>query len=843
MSALKRTPTRARSPHIQQTPSPAPSPNYSYPTTPTSSTPPRAETPITPTTPGANRQNVQVTVRVRPPNDVELNRGETEVWEVNNDSGRICLDAAYAERNRRPRAEYYYDEVFVGSDNRALFQKGIQETVLATMEGYNGTESQPGVIPQAVDTVFQYISNCTEKSFLLRVAYMEIYNETVRDLLCPETGELRIHEDKKRGVYVTPLKEIVVSTPRQVLKAINRGEANRSTGSTDWNERSSRSHTIFQMIIESTDDIATTKSALQKRYSVGVPKLAGGSVTVSVLNLIDLAGSEKAASSADRRKEGSFINKSLLTLASVISKLTDNSGGHVPFRDSKLTRILQNSLSGNARVAVICTISPAALNSEESTNTLKFASRVKKVVTKAQTNQVMDDNALIKKYKAEIDELRAQLATTENKIKSSDDAESFERVGALRQAIVSERRKHEEEQKEWQLTQTALKERIDHLTKLILTNESFVQKKAIIEPKRQEEPLKQKIAILESELSQKNNLIKKLQSQVSSAHPSLVSTDVQKSRDEIKKFWHKMEDKLRNVLLLELNQSPSPKQNSDLRNSRAEYEKLSSEMENHVFTLVSRESNPLRATETELEMLRAENLRLSRQVKEQESAIVAFESERINASLKTTEQRTRDETRAEQSDLRRQIEIVKSEKEALRKKLQDQERLMTEYQEKIESLETETKQAKGHSRSGSNNGVQAEYSKTIQRQQQIIKTRDQEIRSKEATISELKEQIRRMGLNQFERSAPRSYIKEVVLEPNPNPIEWLKTGNETATVFKDESKGNCAVIIYWVWWIMPFVVFLMCVLSFFVSISMSSTMNDNIWANSWLSLALDCLPV
>jgi len=108
MSALKRTPTRARSPHIQQTPSPAPSPNYSYPTTPTSSTPPRAETPITPTTPGANRQNVQVTVRVRPPNDVELNRGETEVWEVNNDSGRICLDAAYAERNRRPRAEYYY---------------------------------------------------------------------------------------------------------------------------------------------------------------------------------------------------------------------------------------------------------------------------------------------------------------------------------------------------------------------------------------------------------------------------------------------------------------------------------------------------------------------------------------------------------------------------------------------------------------------------------------------------------------------------------------------------------------------------------------------------------------
>ncbi|CAG8766571.1 33422_t:CDS:10, partial [Racocetra persica] len=299
------------------------------------------------------------------------------------------------------------------------------------------TESRPGVIPQAVDAVFEYIKECKEREFLLRVSYMEIYNETVRDLLCPETDDLRIHEDKRRGVYVSPLKEVVVSTPKQVMKEISKGEANRHMSATDWNERSSRSHTIFQMVVEST-----AKGSLPprpNRYSTAGQK-ASASVSLSVLvkalnaQMFDLAGSEKAASSADRRKEGAYINKSLLTLGTVISKLTDNSGGHVPFRDSKLTRILQNSLSGNARVSVICTISPSAINHEESQNTLKFASRIKKVVTKAHTNAVMDDKALLQKYRMEIEELKAKLERT-------NDANYKEKESELSQMLQQEKAK------------------------------------------------------------------------------------------------------------------------------------------------------------------------------------------------------------------------------------------------------------------------------------------------------------------------------------------------------------------------------------------------------------------
>ncbi|RKO84700.1 kinesin motor domain-containing protein, partial [Blyttiomyces helicus] len=241
-----------------------------------------------------------------------------------------------------------------------LYEGSTREVVRAAMEGINGTvfaygqtasgktysmmgiEEQPGVIPQSVD------DQSADREYLLRVSYIEIYNESIRDLLAPEQIDLRIHEDRKRGIFVTPLKEEIVSSPKQVLKIIRKGEENRHFGSTDYNEHSSRSHTIFQMY-----SFAERSSASLIAPALTTPLLS----RCFNQNLIDLAGSEKATTDLDRRKEGAFINKSLLTLATVISKLTDEkSWGHVPYRDSKLTRILQSSLSGNARVAVICTI-------------------------------------------------------------------------------------------------------------------------------------------------------------------------------------------------------------------------------------------------------------------------------------------------------------------------------------------------------------------------------------------------------------------------------------------------------------------------------------------------------
>ncbi|KAI8811695.1 P-loop containing nucleoside triphosphate hydrolase protein [Cladochytrium replicatum] len=296
--------------------------------------------------------------------------------------------------------------------------EGINGTVFAygqTASGKTytmmGVEEQPGVIPQAVEDVFNYIrEEAGDREFLLRVSYLEIYNETIRDLLSPEIVDVRIHEDRKRGVYVSPLKEEIVTTPKQVMKVIQRGEQNRHFGSTDYNEHSSRSHTIFQMVRVSP----STKLR--------------GAVTISQLNLIDLAGSEKATTDLDRRKEGSFINKSLLTLGNVISKLTEEKGGHIPFRDSKLTRILQPSLSGNANIAVVCTVSPAAGNYDETLNTLKFAARVKRVTVNAKANQVLDDKALLQKYRNEIMQLKTQMQEATEMVEQvrQQDAQEFE---------------------------------------------------------------------------------------------------------------------------------------------------------------------------------------------------------------------------------------------------------------------------------------------------------------------------------------------------------------------------------------------------------------------------------
>ncbi|KAI9179346.1 Kinesin-like protein kip2 [Blastocladiella emersonii ATCC 22665] len=440
----------------------------------------------TPSSAAAGRhENVSVAVRMRPLTDSEAASGGSVAWEIDEADAQVIR--CVADRQRRLPAvpgaptsatmpEFAFDHVYEGSNNALLYSEAVKTLVYSTMEGFNGTvfaygqtssgktytmmgtDSEPGVIPQAVHDVFQYIKLSEgRREFLLRVSYLEIYNESIRDLLAPDTRDLRIHEDRKRGVYVSPLKEEIVTNPTQVMKVIARGEANRHVSTTDYNEHSSRSHTLFQMVIESRESAVNGQGQAR----------SGKTVKISSLNLIDLAGSEKAATNVDRRKEGSYINRSLLTLGSVIAKLTEERATHIPYRDSKLTRILQSSLSGNARVTVVCTISPSSNNLEESTNTLKFAARVKQVVTRAHTNHVMDDKALLQKYRKEISELKEKLMMTN---------QAFERERQLElMQIKAEKEKYEEELHEQHLLRTALKERIDHLTRLILTSGSISQ--------------------------------------------------------------------------------------------------------------------------------------------------------------------------------------------------------------------------------------------------------------------------------------------------------------------------------------------------------------------------------
>lgn len=464
--------------------------------------------------------NVIVSVRVRP--DAGSNDGKQELeWEVNAKRSSVTYKG-------REGGEYIYDNVFDTQDNNSrVYDAAAKRLVRRVMEGYHGTvfaygmtgtgktfsmqgtATSPGVIPLAITDIFSFIRETPHREFLLRVSYLEIYNEKIHDLLSSNTTsingqpalqeEIKLREDSKRGVYATPLKEEIVQSPTQLLRVIARGDNARRVAGTQFNARSSRSHAVVQIVVESRERIPGGGTSLQdsKRSAI-----APGGVRVSTLSLIDLAGSEKAAENKERRTEGSHINKSLLTLGTVIARLSsdkdkaagsekDKAGGankdkHLPYRDSKLTRLLQPALSGNSLVSILCTIqigstgSIAAAHSHtgETLNTLKFASRAKNnIVSHAKkadealgSGADAGSRALLDRYRMEIQELRKQL-DEQNKAKETKEEEKDEEEEKARELEAEQR--HGEQMLEMQLARTALKERIEHLNRLILSSKSL----------------------------------------------------------------------------------------------------------------------------------------------------------------------------------------------------------------------------------------------------------------------------------------------------------------------------------------------------------------------------------
>lgn len=232
----------------------------------------------------------------------------------------------------------------------------------------------------------------------MKFSAIEIYNESVRDLLSPDCTPLRLLDDPERGTVVEKLTDETLRDWNHFAELISFCETQRQIGETSLNDASSRSHQILRLTVES--------SACE---FLGNEKCSTLSASV---NFIDLAGSERASqtnSAGTRLKEGCHINRSLLTLGTVIRKLSKGKNGHIPFRDSKLTRILQSSLGGNARTAIICTMSPARSHVEQTRNTLLFASCAKEVSTNAQVNVVVSDKALVKQLQKELAKLESEL--------------------------------------------------------------------------------------------------------------------------------------------------------------------------------------------------------------------------------------------------------------------------------------------------------------------------------------------------------------------------------------------------------------------------------------------------
>ncbi|KAG9083286.1 Kinesin-like protein kip2 [Ceratobasidium sp. 370] len=371
-----------------------------------------------PAEPGAV-DKVLVSVRVKPSKaETEADKAMQEAWFVNHEKNSLKLKEHFVRLGGPAAGEFHYDEILTGTDNKAVYAATAKSHVRAAMDGYNSV-------------IFAYGQTASGKTFTL--------------------------------VWV---REEPITSFKSVKDVLARGDAGRRTASTDWNERSSRSHSVFRLVIESRETVPE-QERLATPEPVAIPMTPGGtrlqarggrSVQTSTLSLIDLAGSEKATSDKDRTREGKYINTSLLTLGSVIGTLAENSAkgknDHVPFRNSKLTRMLQPSLSGDARISVICTLNPHPSAIAESTSTLQFAARVKKVSLHATKKEIVDTDALLEKYRKEIEDLKRRLGERE------------------KEAPARNRRLSAREQEDESKAMHDLNHRIKQLTKLILTSQT-----------------------------------------------------------------------------------------------------------------------------------------------------------------------------------------------------------------------------------------------------------------------------------------------------------------------------------------------------------------------------------
>lgn len=266
------------------------------------------------------------------------------------------------------------------------------------MEGVREKPELRGIIPNSFAHVFGHIAKSTgeEVKFLVRVSYLEIYQEDIRDLLGKEAGTNKeLKERPDIGVYVKDLSTIVCHNCDDMERIMTLGNKGRSTGATLMNERSSRSHAIFTVTIECSDIGPDKKQRLR----------------AGKLHLVDLAGSErqtKTGAAGIRLKEATKINLSLSTLGNVISALVDGKSTHIPYRNSKLTRLLQDSLGGNSKTVMVANVGPADYNYDETISTLRYATRAKSIKNHASVNEDPKD-ALLRKFQKEIEDLKKQL--------------------------------------------------------------------------------------------------------------------------------------------------------------------------------------------------------------------------------------------------------------------------------------------------------------------------------------------------------------------------------------------------------------------------------------------------
>nr|XP_040056174.1 kinesin-like protein KIF3B [Gasterosteus aculeatus aculeatus] len=359
---------------------------------------------------------VRVVVRCRPISRSEETADCEDILQIDDRLGQITLKKPKAPPDE-PRKVFTFDSVYGWDSNQGdIYDDAVRPLVDSVLRGFNGTifaygqtgtgkthtmqgvSNDPqmrGVIPNSFQHIFTHISRTQNQKYLVRSSYLEIYQEDIRDLLCKDNRKLELKEHPDCGVYVKDLSSVVTKNAAEIEHVMNIGSQSRSVGFTNMNERSSRSHAIFVITVECSE----------------IGPDGEDHIRVGKLNMVDLAGSErqsKTGAKGQRLKEAAKINLSLSALGNVISALVDGKSSHVPYRDSKLTRLLQDSLGGNAKTVMIATVGPSHKHFDESLATLRYANRAKNIKNKPRINEDPKD-ALLREFQEEIARLKAQL--------------------------------------------------------------------------------------------------------------------------------------------------------------------------------------------------------------------------------------------------------------------------------------------------------------------------------------------------------------------------------------------------------------------------------------------------
>ncbi|XP_045457043.1 kinesin-like protein KIF3A [Melitaea cinxia] len=455
-------------------------------------------------------ENVRVFVRVRPMDQKEKLDGAYNCVSVDSVNGTIAVTRNNVNPPEPPRI-YAYDAVFDSNTTQMdIYLQTANPIVEQVLKGYNGTifaygqtgtgktytmagsNSAPelrGIIPNSFAHIFSHIAKAKDdEKFLVCVTYLEIYNEEVRDLLGNNPHQsLEVKERPDIGVFVKDLTGYVVHNADELEKIMSVGNKNRHIGATAMNIESSRSHAIFSITVENS-----------KRGEDGKMHVKMGK-----LHLVDLAGSErqsKTQATGTRLKEATKINQSLSVLGNVISALVDGKSTHIPYRNSKLTRLLQDSLGGNSKTVMIATIGPADSNYVETISTLRYANRAKNIENKTHVNSEPGD-ALLTRFQQEIDQLKKQLEENTNEIEEEEEVEVSEEelsdetltdpeLDILDPEEKKMRRKIRREEKE-----KINREKAHQARKVLEEKKAELQR-----TKKQQEELKEKLQRLESKV-------------------------------------------------------------------------------------------------------------------------------------------------------------------------------------------------------------------------------------------------------------------------------------------------------------------------------------------------------